>query len=99
MLDVETGLAATGEHQCGVHEHLAAVVDWQTFSTHWDGRRERRAQSHPVGKTPNGMESDVSRHLVATRFHDRRARAVSVHVVGALSSGGLSGFATVRIPG
>lgn len=55
-------------HEIGRERHH----DRPALSAHGDGRREHQTQSYPVGKPPNSVLSDVSRHLVTTRFHNGR---------------------------
>jgi hypothetical protein len=99
MLDVGTALASTGQHQGAMHQDLAPVVQRGSFGGNRDARGEVFAQSQPVGKITQCVESDVGDDLVAPRFHNDGKRAGSFHFVDALLGLGSGDFAILRIPG
>ncbi len=84
VLDVSARLSAAGQHQHGVDQHLATVVERQTLTGDRDPSRERIAEAQTVGKGAKGMEANVGDHLVATAFHPHADRAVSVHLASTL---------------
>ena len=84
VLDVRTALAAAGEHQGHVHEHLAPVVDAGAVPGRRDAGRERITEPQSVGEDAKGVQSDVGHHAGATGFHDHVTRAVTVHFGSAL---------------
>jgi hypothetical protein len=66
MLDVRTGLAATGKHQHRLNEHLAAVTHRQPCSRRHDRLRQRITDTESVGKRTKQMQPDMGDDLCAT---------------------------------
>ena len=84
VLDVGAALAATGEHQHGLDEHLAPVVQRHALAPRRDPRREGISESQPVRKGPKSVQSDMAHDLVTAGCHNQATRAVTVHFVSAL---------------
>jgi hypothetical protein len=72
VFDVETALTTTGQHKCGLDEYLAAVVQWEAAPGPRDTRRQRITKPQSVGKTPKGVQADVSNHPRSHRIPLRR---------------------------
>ena len=84
MLDVGARLAAAGQHQHRLSQHLAPVVQRETFARDRDPRRQRITQPQPIGERAKSVQSDMSDDLLAASFHHHRNRAVTVHLASAL---------------
>ena len=84
MLDVRARLAAAGEHQHRLHQHLAPIVHRRPLTARRDPCRQRIAQPQPVSKRAEHVQSDMGDDLVAAPFHNHRHRAVTVHLASAL---------------
>jgi len=84
VLDVRAALAASGEHQGGVHRHLPAIVDGETFASHRDPARERIAQAQTIGKAAKVVQSDMGHHARPAGFNNHVGRAATVHLGSAL---------------
>lgn len=87
MFDVGARLAATGEHQCGLGQDLAPVVQREPFT----GDRDACADSElprpkPVGERAKPVQPDMGLDTLAGPFHHDRNRAVSVHFASAVQS-------------
>ena len=99
VLDVGTALATTGQHQRGVDEDLAPVVQWGSFDGNRDACREVLTESQSIGKIAQYVEPDVGDDLVAPGFHNDGKRADSFHLVSALLDLVSVDVAILRIPG
>jgi hypothetical protein len=84
MLDVGARLAAAGEHQHRLHQHLAPIMQRGPLAGVRNGRRQRIAEPQPVGERPQRVQPNMGDDLVATPFHRHRNRAVTVHLASAL---------------
>jgi hypothetical protein len=65
MFNVGTALAPTGQHQGGVDQDLAAVVQRGPFTRNGDALGEVFTEPQAVGKIAQCMEPDVGDDLVA----------------------------------
>ena len=88
MLDVGARLAAAGEHQHRLHQHLAPIVQRRPFAGDRDRRRQRITEPQTVGERPQDVQPDMGDDLVAATFHHHRDRAVTVHLASALQVSG-----------
>jgi hypothetical protein len=70
VLDVGTAVAASGQHQHRLDEHLAPVMQGHPFPLRRDGRREGISEVQSVGKSPKSVQSDMANHLVTARCHN-----------------------------
>ena len=84
VLDVRTALPTAGQHQGGVDEHLAPVVEREPFAVQRDRGRERITQAQSVGKSAKSVQSDVGHHARPAGFHNHARRAGTVHFGSAL---------------
>lgn len=75
--------SAAGQHQHGLHQHLAPVVERKPFAGGRDARRQRIAQPQTVRKG-EGVQADVRYDLLPATFHLHADHAVSVHLASAL---------------
>ena len=64
-LEVGAGLAATGEHQPGVHQHLPAVVRERPFTAPRDRRRQTITEADPVRERGHERQPHMRRDMVA----------------------------------
>jgi hypothetical protein len=87
VLDVETALATSGQHQRRLDEYLAAVVQRDPTASPRDPSRQRITEPQSVGKAPKGVQADVSHHPGSTGFHHDATSAVTVHFGSALLFG------------
>jgi hypothetical protein len=85
VLDVRTALAAPGEHEGRLDDHLAAIVN--EHPPLGDGARDSVAEAHPVGEGTYGMQPEVRHHARPTGFHFHARRAGTVHFGSALLVG------------
>jgi len=84
VLDVRAALAAAGQHQGGLDQDLAPIVEGEAFSRWRDTSRERITESQPVGKSPKSVQSDVGHDTGSAGFHNDATRAGTVHFGSAL---------------
>ena len=83
-LDVGAGLASACEHEHGLDQDLAPVVDDHARR---DGLRETSSQAHPVGEGTQGVQANVGHNTTSSGFHQHGCGAVSVHLRSALLFG------------
>jgi hypothetical protein len=84
LFDVGARLPAAGEHEHGLHQHLASVVQRQPLAGDRDARRQGMPEPQTVGKSSKGVEAGMGDDLVPARFHLHADGAVSVHLASAL---------------
>jgi hypothetical protein len=59
--DVGAGLAASGEHQHGLGQHRAPIMQRQSFTCRWDPCRQRVAEPQPVRERSQRVQPDMAR--------------------------------------
>src|SRR5208283_3431049 len=87
VLDVGTALATAGQHERGVHEDLAPVVQRRALTGRWDRRRQTITELQAVGETAKSVQADVGHDARPTGFHSHTTRAGTVHFGSALLVG------------
>ena len=85
--DVRARLAATGEHQHRLHQHLAAIVEPEPRPR--DRADNESPNPQPIRERTQRVQPDMSDDLLAAAFHHHRNRAVSVHLAKCPPDSGL----------
>ena len=84
VLDVGTRLPTAGQHQHGLREDLAPVVQRQALTADRDPGRQAITEAQPVGKGAKSVQAYMGCDLVPAGLHHHRNRRVTVHLAGAL---------------
>jgi hypothetical protein len=87
VFDVETALATPGQHESGLDEHLASVVEGEATSLPRDARRQCIPEPQPIAEVSKSVQSDVGYYACPTGFHNDATSAVTVHFGSALLFG------------
>ena len=89
MLDVGARLAAAGEHQHRLHQHLAPIMQRQPVHRVSGIAADNESPSpNRSANAPKSVQPDMGDDLVAATFHHHRNRAVTVHLASALQVSG-----------
>lgn len=98
VFDVRACLATTGQHQCGLDQHLAPVVERNTASRPGNASGQRITEPQPVGERPKRVQADVSHDPGPTGFHLHATSAGTVHLRSALLCGSAAVSTTTVSP-